>query len=135
MLKPHSESVIDDRIRELEKEVVHLREKEAVLIESEKRLRHLFDGARDAIFITDTKANVVDVNDGATSLTGYSKQELNGMSIKDLHAGEDLTALINIFDMITKGEAVTFEMIIRRKDGSHVDIECSNRRILVQEVP
>ncbi len=135
MISTHVEPAIHDRIRELEKEVLQLREREAVLIESEERLRHLFNGARDAIFITDANADFVDVNDGATSLTGYSKQELNGMSFKHLHDSQDLMTLQKTFEKIVKGDAVTFETKIRRKDGSHVDIECSNRRILVQDIP
>ena len=135
MLRTNSELTIEDRVRELEREVLHLKEREATLIKSENRLRHLFNGARDAIFITDADGNFVDINDGATSLTGYSKQELNGMSIENLHDAQDLASLQKTFAQIMQGESVTFETKIRLKDGSHADIECSNRRILVHEIP
>ncbi len=131
----HSEKAMEDHIKELEKEISHLRKKEAALVESENRLRHLFNGAQDAIFIIDKDANFVDVNRGASLLTGYSKQELNKMSVNNLHNSEDLTLIQKTFKQIMKGKPITFETKIRCKNGSQVDVECSNRRILVQDTP
>ena len=134
MLSSHCELPSDQRVMELEKEILGLKERESALKESEERLRHLFNGARDAIFITDAGANFIDVNDGATALTGYSKSELNGMSIKDLQESEGMDKLQSSFDQIMKGASLSFETKIRRKNGSSVDIECSNRQIMVQGV-
>jgi|GEM_PF-2943366 two-component system, cell cycle sensor histidine kinase and response regulator CckA len=135
MLSSHRELPSDQRILELEREILLLRERESGLKESEERLRHLFNGARDAIFITDAAANFIDVNDGATVLTGYSKPELNGMSIKELQENEGMDKLQTSFDQILKGASVTFETRIRKKNGAYVDIECSNRQIMVRGVP
>jgi len=131
----HDASALTDRIKELEKEVADLRKFESARKESEERLRHLFNGARDAIFIADPAANVVDCNDAATILTGFSKQELTGLSIKSLHHPDGFDAFEIFFNQILNGDPVTFEAKIRKKDGASVDIECSNRRILVQGIP
>ncbi|RJQ62087.1 MAG: PAS domain S-box protein [Desulfobacteraceae bacterium] len=135
MSNSESVSMYEERIKALENEVLHLKLRESVLKESGVRLQHLFNGAGDAIFILDKDANFVDVNDGAMHLTGYSKQELIGRSIHFIHDEKGVNDFQIFFDRIMNGEAVTFETRIDRKDKSNVDIECSSRRIVVQEIP
>lgn len=106
---------------------------EEALRESEEWLRCIFDGSRDAIFIVDADARFVDVNDAAVMLTGYSHAELKTMTIPDLHDQADLGAFQLFFQRILTGEAINSEAKLRRKDGSKVDVEFSNRRIVVRD--
>ena len=135
MLKTATQWELEDRVKALEKEVLYLKEKAVILKESEERLRYLFNGARDAIFIANSDAHFVDFNDAATALTGYSKQELSGMSIEDLHDKKELNTFKTLFNQVMAGEAVTFEAKILRKDGTKVDAEYSNRHIMAQGIP
>ena len=109
MLKTDTQWELEDRVKALEKEVLYLKEKAVILKESEERLRYLFNGARDAIFIANSDAHFVDFNDAATVLTGYSKQELSGMSIEDLHDKKELNTFKTLFNQVMAGEAATFE--------------------------
>jgi PAS domain S-box-containing protein len=98
---------------------------------SEEWFSAIFDGSRDAIFLTNVSGCFVEVNIAAEILTGYSKQELLKMSVPDLHDVEDLDAYNDFFDRIMSGEDIMSEAVIRRKDGSYVTTEFSNRRIFV----
>lgn len=66
------------------------------------RYAALFDGAEDAILIADiTTGSLVDVNDKAVSLFGYSKSEMIGMHQSKLHPPEDLEYVIQQFKEFT----------------------------------
>ncbi|MFH1574028.1 MAG: PAS domain S-box protein, partial [Acidobacteriota bacterium] len=91
----------------------------------------IFEGSRDAIFIGDAASNFVLVNAAACELTGYSREELQGMKITDLHDEADLEAFQGYHSRILAGEEVLSEAVIRKKDGSMVLAEFNNRSIVV----
>jgi two-component system cell cycle sensor histidine kinase/response regulator CckA len=95
----------------------------------------IFEGSRDAIFISDADSRFIAVNQAACELTGYSKQELLGMRIPDLHEVADLEAYEKYHDRIMVGVEIVDEAKILRKDGRKVDTEFNNRRIVINEVP
>jgi PAS domain S-box-containing protein len=105
------------------------------LLESQYRYGLIFNGSRDAIFITGADAKFVDVNDAASVLTGYSKSELKRMSIPDLHEKVDLNAYLSYFESIMAGEPVLSEAKIFKKDRTKVDTEFSNTRIMISGIP
>ncbi len=91
----------------------------------------IFEGSRDAIFITDVDSKIVAVNEAACVLTGHSKEKLLTMRIPDLHEEADLHAYQTYHDRIMAGEETLSEAKIFRKDGSKVDTEFNNRRIVL----
>lgn len=91
----------------------------------------VFEGSRDAIFISDPEAAFVDVNAAATDLTGYDREELLSMRIPDLHEQTDLETYREYHDRILAGEPATVEAELRRADGSKISVELSSRRIQV----
>jgi len=54
------------------------------LKESKEYLKTIFNSVNDAIFIHDIHGNIIEVNDTATSIYGYSYEELIGMNIKNI---------------------------------------------------
>ena len=95
----------------------------------------IFDGSRDAIIVTDADSRITSVNAAACRLTGYSKEELLTMRILELHEDIDLHAYRHYHDRIMAGEESLSEAMILRKDGSKVDTEFNNRRIVIDGVP
>jgi PAS domain S-box-containing protein len=89
----------------------------------------LFEGSNDAIFISDSDANFVQVNQAACELTGYAREELLSMRILDLHEEVDLHAYQDYHDQILAGEPATTETKLLRSDDSKIDVEFSNCRI------
>lgn len=116
-------------------EITQHKKAEESLRESKEWLRSIFNGSKDAIFISKSDAKFFDVNDAATSLTGYSKEELKNMSINDLHTPEGMHAFRNFFDRTMAGESVISAAKILKKDGTEVDTEFSNQRIIVRGIP
>lgn len=89
----------------------------------------ILEGSRDAIFLVDAQAALVHVNQAACDLSGYSRAELLGMRIPDLHDESDLVAFLTHFSSILDGAAVTTEALLKRKDGTKVPVEFSNRSV------
>ncbi|RYJ08185.1 PAS domain S-box protein [Halogeometricum borinquense] len=101
--------------------------------ENERQWRNaIFEGCRDAIFISDSDARFVDVNEATVELTGYDREELLSMRIPDLHEDDDLDAYREYHERILSGEPATTMAEILRADGSKVPVEFSNRRLDVE---
>ena len=60
--------------------IVHNREIRA----SEYKFRTIFQNVFDALFLIDSKGRILDVNNSACTLSGYSKKQLKRRRIKDL---------------------------------------------------
>jgi len=97
-------------------------------------LEAVFEGSRDAIFLSDGESRFVAVNRAACDLTGFARDELLTMSIPDLHDDVDLDAYRTFHAHILAGEEVLSQAAIRRKDGSKVETEFSNRAVTVGSV-
>ncbi len=91
----------------------------------------IFEGSRDAMFISDARSRFTAVNGAACELSGYSRDELLRMRIPDLHEDVDLLAYEAFHDRILAGEEFVSEARIRRKDGRKVDAEFNNRRVVI----
>ena len=106
---------------------------EEALRESEERFRTLFNHATDYILIIDPNHKdvpiVVDANESAFKMHGYSREELIGKPISFLDAPEQHKFIKERVRKIMKGESVTFETVHVRKDGSRFPVEVSARLI------
>ncbi len=98
---------------------------------AETWLEAIFEGSRDAIFLSDGEGRFLAANRAASALTGYSRDELLSMSIPDLHDAADLHAYNSFHERILAGEAMLSKAAIRRKDGTKVETEFSNRPLSV----
>ncbi|HEX7670064.1 MAG TPA: PAS domain S-box protein, partial [Polyangiaceae bacterium] len=88
--------------------------------------RQIFEGSRDAVFLSDEEGRFVAVNRAATELTGFAREELLVMRIPDLHDEPDLAAYRAFQRRILDGEQLLSAAPIRRKDGTKVAAEFNN---------
>jgi len=109
--------------------------------QAEEKLQHaldwqqaIFEGSRDSVFISDQQSRFVAVNEAASELTGYSREQLLGMHIPDLHDQPDLAAYKKYNQKIFEGEEIVSEAKILRRDGSKVDVEFNNKRVSIAGV-
>lgn len=133
--RDHLEELIKARTAELtyanaqlRLEIEERKQIEKTLRESQVRYRSLFEGSRDAIFISDAKGRILDVNDAATQLTGYSKPELIHKFAHDLDDNFDFGMYQEYFGRILAGDDFTVEAILKRKDGQQVYTEFSSKK-------
>lgn len=103
---------------------------EAFLLKSEQRYRALMDNASDAIFLADPQGNLIETNQKAEILSGYTREELTHLHISQIHPPEALEAVRNHFrNIIENNFASPVESIVLRKDGSHIPVEITGSLI------
>jgi PAS domain S-box-containing protein len=124
---------------------------EASLRESEDRYRTLLEQAADGIFVADNDGFIIETNAEGLRLSGYSREELLRMNIRDLVPREDLVRDPFRFDDLRAGKVITSARRLRCRDGSLKEIEVctkflsdgrlqgivrdiSERRLIEQEV-
>lgn len=120
---------------QLRLEIDERKEIEKTLRESQQRYRSLFEGSRDAIFISDANGRILDVNDAAVQLTGYQKNELIHKLVQNLDSNIDSRAYREYFNRTLAGDVFTIETSISRKDGRNVLTEFSSKQITLAGLP
>ena len=104
-------------------DITELRQAGQELRASEARFRTFVDHATDAFFLFDDQSTVLDVNRQACQSLGYSREELIGKHRSDLDAGLDDASIESLKQRVVSGEAVTFETLHKRKDGTSFPVE------------
>ncbi len=99
---------------------------EKALMESEQRLKILFESAPDGIYLCDLQGNFIDGNRMAVELTGYAREELIGRNFAEtglLWPDEIPKAIANLGKVAAGKPAGPDEFTLRRKDGTQVVVE------------
>jgi PAS domain S-box-containing protein/putative nucleotidyltransferase with HDIG domain len=93
---------------------------EQSLDKSEKQYRAIFEQAAVGVSRTDVNGLFLDVNEKFCQITGYSRQELLGLSYKDITDPDDLQANLTIRQELQakKKNYANLEKRYIRKDGS-----------------
>jgi PAS domain S-box-containing protein len=106
-----------------------MRQRMAVLEESEARFRTLFDNAGDAIFIHNTEGRFLEVNRVACERLGYSREELLRMGPMNIDAPEFALFVPWRIEELQQHGHVFFETAHVKRDGTVIPIELSSRVI------
>jgi len=85
---------------------------------SEEKYRTYVENAPEGIFITDAEGRYMDVNPAACRLTGYSRDELLTMSIRQLAPADALAEHLSSFRELRASGLTREEIVIQRKDGT-----------------
>jgi len=96
------------------------------LKESRERYRMIFDGSRDAVFILDGSARILDLNPAATALTGYSENMLTGTPLAEIAENLDLNTYRHNFNHKPEGFSYMSEIQIHRTAKKPLETECSH---------
>lgn len=98
---------------------------EKTLLERERFLTSILETTQDGFWVIDADGRLTDVNDAYCRMTGYTKEELDGLTIGDLDAVEDGTMTAERIERIIENGSELFETRHRKKDGSLFDVEIS----------
>ncbi|MBU1627457.1 response regulator, partial [bacterium] len=97
-----------------------LEERTRKLKESEEKFRTLFENSRDAIYFSTRNGSILDVNQAALNLFGYSRDEMLTMNTRDLYVNpEDREKFQR--DIEEKKGVSDYEEKLIKKDGSEID--------------
>ena len=103
---------------------LQVRHSTSELRESEAQFRIITEHSADAIFITDQAGHYSYVNQAASDLLGYSKEELVGMSILDVTRRDGADQTRQSHAMIQQhGHQYVDEIALRKRDGSFVSVD------------
>jgi diguanylate cyclase (GGDEF)-like protein/PAS domain S-box-containing protein len=107
-------------------DITSLKKSEEALRENEEKFRTIFDRASDGILIADAiTKQFLQGNTSACSMLGYTKEEIESLTVYDIHPPEDITHVLDEFEKQLKGEKILAkDLPVLRKDGSifYVDI-------------
>lgn len=108
-------------------ETTERKKAEQLLKENEAKYRTLMEKANDAIFLADAETGIlIDVNQKACELTGYSREEMIGMHQTKLHPSDESKNYSEIFkDHVKNTSAIKENIIVQRKDGHIIPISIS----------
>jgi diguanylate cyclase (GGDEF)-like protein/PAS domain S-box-containing protein len=101
-------------------DITERKRSEQALQEKEKKYRSLFEGSRDAIYMTAPDGQLMDANQAFLDLFGYSREEIVHSNAKQVYAAPQDR---NIFKKIIqeRGSIRDFEMQLLKKDGTVMD--------------
>ncbi len=97
------------------------------LKESEKKFHTLFEQASDAIIIYSFEGKILDCNEHANKILGYTKEELLNLTLLDIAFKEDLLKIPIRYDDLKNGINVVQERRIKTKDGFAVQMEVNSK--------
>ncbi|GLC30127.1 sensor histidine kinase [Clostridium omnivorum] len=115
---------------------VELKKSKKELVEGKRYLSTIFNSVNDAIFIHDIYGNIIDINETAISMLGYSREELLTQNVKDIVVQEPVYYDYTIKKLINRAkenETAIGELIAKKKDGTVLWIEVNTRIISIDE--
>ena len=116
-------------IQGVARDITERKKMEDALRESEEKLRHTLESSPDAIILTDLAGNVIDCNQAALDMYGFStKEEAVGKAGFQFISAKDYEkAIESMKTILEKGSARNIEYTLLTKDGKEflVDVSAS----------
>ncbi|PSB13646.1 histidine kinase, partial [filamentous cyanobacterium CCP2] len=109
----------------LVRDISERRRAEAALRQSEARFRALVENAADVFLVINPEGQVVNANQRACDVLGYTRDELLQLTIADIDAKHLPHEIVQLRQQFTVGETYRVESVHRRKDGTTFPIEAS----------
>lgn len=122
-----------EEVKELRRKVLELQDADIIRkqaekksLESDRQYRTLFENAIDAILIIDQASEkIIDCNNKAADMSGYSVRELKTMTVTELYPSEEQVVISKIFGKVAERGSLSGISGVRllRKDGVFVPVE------------
>ena len=110
------------------------RRQEKILRESEKKFRLLFQHSNDMILIHDAEEQIVDINQKALTLLGFTEQESLKSYMRQLFCNS--SECQGIFEhsskLLQSQDFVQFEVLMKKKSGDLFPVEVSSSAIEIE---
>ncbi len=106
------------------------RDAESALALSELQFRTIFDSIGDGVTVVEPGGNFLEVNAAACERLGYTREEMLGMSTRDINQPQTASRIRDRAAAIMSGQVAVFEATHTRKDGTTVPTEVTARRMM-----
>lgn len=113
-------------------DITDKKEAEIALIESEEKLRTIFESANDQIVYIGIDGTIIDVNDKVEEVWGYKRAEIIGKNYAELNfmSPKEMEKTETLFDNLYKGNPVqNLELEAMKNDGNTLFIEINARPV------
>jgi PAS domain S-box-containing protein len=94
--------------------------------ESEGKYRELLNGMNDTAWVIDFDCNIMDVNDAAVKVMGYSREELLSIGLTGIDSNLDPEEIKGLVEGMPADEIQVFETVHTTKDGKKIPVEISS---------
>jgi PAS domain S-box-containing protein len=113
----------DGRLQGVVRDITERKAMELAARASQQQLQSYLDHAADGIYVVESESGrILNVNNRAVHMLGYSRDELLKMSVTDIECAHPASGIPEIHRRAAR-EVVTVEGIHRRKDGSKFPVE------------
>ncbi|MGD1044148.1 MAG: PAS domain S-box protein [Bacteroidota bacterium] len=112
------------------------RDKYLAEVERQALLKHfdyIVKYANDSILLIDMNGKIVEVNDQACRMYGYTREELCHLYIRDLRSQQTRSQIEKQMKQVEDRSGLVFETEHQRKDGTVFPAEVSSRFIKIEE--
>jgi PAS domain S-box-containing protein len=114
-------------LSQLEDSSKKLETTKAALKQSEGHFYTLFNSIGDSIFVIDFSGKILEVNQAATDLLEYTRDEFLSMNFRELKSNKFLENVDKNISMITKIGRYQYESENRTKSGKAIPVEMNSR--------
>ena len=93
------------------------------------RYKELFDNVAEGVFILNRKGQFIEANERVLESTGYSKEELLNLNIRDLVEAEQIAFLDNTLEKVSREKEARFELSLKSKANGRIPNEINCRYV------
>lgn len=93
-----------------------------LLHESNVKYRGYIEHSPEGVYLSDSMGRYLEANRAAIEQTGYTYEELLGLSIPELTYPDDLSIAMSAFVELQETGAVSAELRLKKKDGSPIPV-------------
>lgn len=128
-------SDLESANKKLKQEIELKNAYEEDLLVSNRKFQGLFEGSRDGVLLLNSKAHIIEANQAAIEMSGYSLDELKSTNIFGLVEESFRAEAMNRFEKNMEGELQPgmFEMGMVSKSGKVVPVETNSNIILADD--
>jgi diguanylate cyclase (GGDEF)-like protein/PAS domain S-box-containing protein len=116
-------------------EIFRIKKAETAVKESERLWQTVFEASNDIILLLNDQYVILASNERALEAYNYSRQELIGMNLRDLHALETRGDVEFQLGEAVRKNGIVFETKQMRKDGKVFPVEVSSKPFFVNNRP
>lgn len=113
-------------------DITDIRKTEYELRQNEERFKTFIEQAADAVFVSDMKGRIVDVNKKSVEQLGYTREELLNKTVMELDlAYSTLEECLAVWSTLETGKSIQLESNHMKRDGTVFPVEINSSAIQI----
>jgi PAS domain S-box-containing protein len=100
--------------------IIQRKRSEDAVRQGEEKYRTIFEGSRDAIYVTTREGKLVNANEAMLNLFGYTRDEITYLNVQELYVNPEVRKKFQQ-EIEEKGYVKDFELRLRKKDGTELN--------------